>query len=367
VERVTRGLLQAVALIGVALALSGCGGGSDRDAESRTVDEALEKLDERLEKEGPLIGVGEASPPPPDAAQWKTDFSRQLVPLEEFQSGGPPKDGIPSIDVPRYTRAADVEFLEDPEPVILLTVGDESRAYPLQILTWHEIVNTRFGDVPVAVTFCPLCNTAIVFDRRVDGVVLDFGTTGKLRDSDLVMYDRQTESWWQQFSGRALVGKLAGQRLRQLPARIVSWREFRELHPSGLVLNRQTGFSREYGRNPYAGYDDVASPPFFPARNADDDRLPPKERVVYVEVGKQAFAVPYSTLDGKRRIELETDAGTLVVTWRPGIASALDSAAIVLGRDVGSATVQLDGEPVPFSEPFWFAVAAFRPDIEIVG
>jgi Protein of unknown function (DUF3179) len=278
----------------------------------------------------------------------------------------PPKDGIPAIDEPRYTRADDVEFLEDREPVILLTVDGESRAYPLQILTWHEIVNTRLGDKPVAVTFCPLCNTALVFDRRVDGAELTFGTTGKLRDSDLVMYDRQTESWWQQFSGRALVGELAGTKLRQLSARIVSWAEFKQKHPSALVLNRDTGYARDYGTNPYAGYDDVDSPPYFASRNEDDDRLPPKERVVYVEVGKELFAVPYSALAAKRTIEIETTAGKLVVRWRPGVASALDAGAIAEGRDVGSATVLLDGQPLPFSEPFWFAVAAFRSDIEII-
>jgi hypothetical protein len=164
----------------------------------------------------------------------------------------------------------------------------------------------------------------------------------------------------------ALVGELTGKKLRQLPARIVSWREFRNMHPSGPVLNRDTGFVRDYGTNPYAGYDDIGRPPIFAARNEDDDRLPPKERVVYVEVGKQAFAVPFSTLVDKRTMEFETDKGRLVVRWRPGVASALDSGAIAAGRDVGSASVLLEGEPVPFSEPFWFAVAAFRPDIEIV-
>jgi hypothetical protein len=363
----SRAVFGFLVTVAITLTVAGCGGGSDdQAARDKKVDEALEKLDKELEKQGPLVGLGEASPPPPDAAQWETDFSKQLVPLEEFQSGGPPKDGIPAIDAPRYTRASEVDFLEDREPVIELTVEGESRAYPLQILTWHEIVNTQLGDVPVAVTFCPLCNTAIAFDRRVDGDVLDFGTTGKLRDSDLVMYDRQTESWWQQFGGDALVGKLAGRERRQLPARIVSWQEFRSRFPSALVLNRDTGFVRDYGSNPYAGYDDVDSPPFFAARNEDDDRLPPKERVVYVEVGEQAFAVPFPALVAKRTIEVETDEGQLLVKWRPGVASALDSGAIAEGRDVGSALALLAGEPVPFSEPFWFAVAAFRPDIEIV-
>jgi hypothetical protein len=351
----------------VAIAVAGCGVGSEDDsARDRELDQAVERIDDELERRGGVVGLGEASPPPPDAEQWETDFTRQLVPLTEFQSGGPPKDGIPAIDEPRYTRADEIDFLEGREPVIQITIDGESRAYPLRILTWHEIVNTRIGETPLAVTFCPLCNTAIAFDRRLDGNVLDFGTTGKLRDSDLVMYDRRTESWWQQFSGRALVGELAGKKLRQLPAGIVSWDAFRRMHPTALVLNQDTGFGRDYGTNPYAGYDDVASPPFFPARNADDDRLPPKARVVYVEAGQEAFAVPYSALASRGTITLETAGGELVVRWRPGVASALDAADVDAGRDVGSASVLIDGEPVPFSEPFWFAVAAFRPDIEIV-
>jgi hypothetical protein len=248
----------------------------------------------------------------------------------------------------------------------MVEAGGEIRAYPIQILMWHEIVNARVGDVPIAVTFCPLCNTAITFDRRVDGKVLDFGTTGKLRDSDLVMYDRQTESWWQQFSGEALVGELAGTELPQLSSQIVAWADFRRDHPSAPVLDKDTGFFREYGANPYAGYDSVDSSPIFATRNSDDDRLPPKERVVYIEVGDEAFAVPFASLAKDRAIEIETDGGVLVVRWRPGVVSALDEAAVAGGRDVGAATVLLDGEPVPFSEPFWFVVAAFRPDIEIV-
>ena len=314
----------------------------------------------------PSAAPDRAPPVPRTVGEWKTDFSKHLVPLAEFQSGGPPKDGIPAIDHPHFTQARRVDWLENREPLILLRLRGETRGYPLQILVWHEIVNDRVGGAPVAVTFCPLCNTAIAFDRLLGERVLSFGTTGKLRDSDLVMYDRSTESWWQQFSGDALVGTLAGSELRQLPARIVSWSEFRRMHPSALVLDRHTGFARSYGENPYGGYDDVASPPFFGARNGDDHRLLPKERVVYVQVGEEAYAVPFAKLAAVRRISIDSDAGQLVVRWHPGVASALDAATIAEGRSVGAADVTLDGRPVPFSEPFWFAVAAFRPDVEIV-
>ena len=359
-------LLGALAAL-LLLAAAGCGGsGSGEASDEEKAAEANAKVDELIEKEGPLAGLGEASPPPSDASQWDTDFSKHTVPLDEFESGGPPKDGIPAIDVPHFTRADDVDWVERREPVIELEIDGETRAYPIQILTWHEIANDEIRSVPVAVTFCPLCNTALAFDRRIDGRVLDFGTTGKLRDSDLVMYDRQTESWWQQFTGEAVVGELAGKELRQLRARIVSWGEFRDAHPNALVLDRETGAVREYGTNPYAGYDSLDSSPLFATRNGDDDRLPPKERVVYVEVGDEAFAIPFASLAKEQAIEIETDEGTLAVRWRPGVASALDDSTVAGGRDVGAANVLLDGEPFPFSEPFWFAVAAFRPDIEIV-
>jgi Protein of unknown function (DUF3179) len=358
VDVATRILL--VLVLSLALVDSGCGDSGDDEPS----DEELVELAEDINKEVPNVGLGEGTPPPDSG--WKTNFAKRLVPLEEFQAGGPPKDGIPAIDAPHFTLAREVDWLEDREPVIAVTIGGETRGYPLQILMWHEIANDRIGYVPIAVTFCPLCNTALVFDRRLDGAILDFGTTGKLRESDLVMYDRQTESWWQQFTGEALVGDLAGKELRDVPAQIVSWEDFRAENPSAPVLDRETGFVRDYGRNPYAGYDNVDSPPIFATRGDDDDRLPPKERVVYVETGDQAFAVPFASLADERRVEIEADAGTLVVRWRPGVASALDNGAISRGRDVGAATVHLAGKPVPFSEPFWFVVAAVRPDIEIV-
>jgi hypothetical protein len=303
---------------------------------------------------------------PAAAADWRTDFSRHTVPLSDFQPGGPGKDGIPALDQPRFAPVAATSYLTPREPVIELMLGGEARAYPLQILIWHEIVNDRVGGMPVAVTFCPLCNSALVFDRRVGGRVLEFGTTGNLRDSDLVMYDRQTESWWQQFGGEGLVGRYAGVRLRGLPARITSWARFARMHPHGLVLTRETGHQRPYGRNPYVGYDDVSSPPIFPAARAGDRRLPPKERVVFVTRGREAVAIPFSTLARRHVVRIRLAGAELVVRWRAGVASALDSDAIAKGRDVGAAQVLERGRPVTFSEPFWFAVAAFRPDTRIV-
>ena len=300
---------------------------------------------------------------------WKTDFSKHTVSLSEFQPGGPGKDGIPAIDAPAFVGSSGAaDWLEPREPVIELELGGEARAYPLQILIWHEIVNDEVAGTPVAVTFCPLCNTALAFDRRVGGRELTFGTTGNLRNSDLVMYDRQTESWWQQFGGEAVVGDLAGARLSQVPARIVAWEDFARRHPDGLVLSRETGFSRNYGTNPYVGYDDVDTGPFFPAENSSDLRLPPKERVVFLDRGDDVVAISFSTLERKKTVRVTVGGDRLEATWVPDVRSALDSSAIDEGRTVGSARVRSleTGEPVPFDTPFWFAVAAFRLDARIV-
>jgi hypothetical protein len=338
----------AIALVALVLVASGCARSASSPA-GTTAERELppEALDFRAEG-------------------WKTDFAKREVPLVEFRSGGPPKDGIPAIDSPRFLPVDEVDFLRPNEPVIEVVVNGQARAYPIQILIWHEIVNDTIAGVPVAVTFCPLCNTALVFERRVQGDVLDFGTTGKLRNSDLVMYDRQTESWWQQFGGTAVVGDLAGTRLERVPARIVAWREFRTQHPNTLVLSRDTGSERAYGANPYQGYDDVESPPFFPVANDNDKRLPPKERVVFVDRGNDAVVIPYSRLERKRVVRVVVGGERLVVRIRPGIVSALDSAEIAEGRQVGTAEVLADGRLVEFDEPFWFVVAAFRPDARIV-
>jgi Protein of unknown function (DUF3179) len=304
-----------------------------------------------------------------DTSGWTTDFSKHTVPLSEFLSGGPGKDGIPAIDEPKFVSVGEAdEWLGEREPVIELEVGAEARAYPIQILIWHEIVNDTVAGEPVAVTFCPLCNTALAFDRRLDGRVLDFGTTGNLRSSDLVMYDRQTESWWQQFGGEAVVGELAGAELKPVPARIVAWEEFAARHPGGDVLSRDTGHNRAYGANPYRGYDDVDSGPLFGAQNSDDNRLAPKERVVFIERGEDAVAVPFTALEKLGRVEVEVGGESLEVIWVPGVRSALDSTNIFEGRTVGSADVRsLESDaPVPFDTPFWFAVAAFRPDTRII-
>jgi hypothetical protein len=276
---------------------------------------------------------------PFDTSEWRTDFSKHSVPLSEIISGGPPKDGIPAIDRPQFDSVSQADrWLKPREPVILFEQGGDVRAYPLQILIWHEIVNDVVGGRPVVVTFCPLCNTSIVFDRRVAGRVLDFGTTGRLRFSDLVMYDRQTESWWQQATGEAIVGELTGQRLTFLPSLVVSWEMFRGAHPQGKVLNRTTGHRRSYGVNPYAGYDDIASSPFL-YTGPRDGRLPPMARVVTVSLGGEDVAYPFSVLEKTPVVNDAVGGRPVVIFYTRGVASALDRSSIADSRDVGTAAV----------------------------
>lgn len=308
-----------------------------------------------------LFGTVAVASPSDWRYEWpRTDFSKSAVDYSEIMSGGPPKDGIPPIDRPLFKPQAEVRGLGEHEPVVSVSLNGDARAYPIGILIWHEIVNDTVGGVPVAVTFCPLCNTSIVFDRRFDGQVLDFGTTGKLRRSDLVMYDRQTESWWQQFLGEGIVGEMTGKRLKMVPARLESISLFRARHPEGLVLVPNDDRARAYGKNPYKGYDRLAAPFLY------DGALPkgfaPLSRVV--RVGDQAWSLALLRCVGK----IQTPDG-LEITWREGQNSALDTATIKQGRDVGNVTVErtVSGNrmDVPYSVDFAFVFHAFHPDSEI--
>lgn len=288
----------------------------------------------------------------PYAAEWPyTDFSKSLVDLSEIQSGGPPKDGIPAIDNPRFDSPDEAAaWIDGREPVIVVTANGETKAYPMQVLTWHEIVNDEVGELPVSVTFCPLCNATIVFDRRLDGQVLDFGTTGKLRLSDLVMYDRQTESWWQQISGQAIVGEMSGKILNRVPATIVAFEDFKRAYPAAPVLSRRTGHTRAYGSNPYRGYDRVDDQPFL-FNHPVDKRLPPMERVLNVSIDSTHRLYPFSLLKSEPVIN-DTVAGVPVVVFsRRGTLSVLDKGTIRNSRTVPSAAVydrRLDGRTLSF-------------------
>jgi len=302
-----------------------------------------------------LAGTAQANPEAWAPAWPKTDFSKTAVDFADILSGGPPKDGIPSIDDPTFVAVADVANLSPTEPVVGLTINGDARAYPLRVLTWHEIVNDEVGGIPVIVTYCPLCNSAIVYDRRIEGRAVEFGTTGKLRNSDLVMYDRETESWWQQFLGEAIVGSRLGMRLKALPARLESWELFKNRHPDGKVLIPNNSEMRRYGANPYVGYDG-ASAPFLYAGEFPEG-IEPMARVV--AVGDEAWSLDLLRREG--RIE----SGDLVLTWQAGQNSALDTRAISEGRDVGNVLVQRKADSglkdVPYDVTFAFVFHAFKP------
>lgn len=298
-----------------------------------------------------------------DPSRWKfewprTDFTKHNVDFSEIRSGGPPKDGIPPIDNPQFASVQSQNGLQDSEPVIGLIVNGEAKAYPIRILMWHEIVNDTIGGVPVCVTFCPLCNAAIVFDRRIDGRTLDFGTTGKLRNSDLVMYDRQTQSWWQQFLGQGIAGEMTGKTLKVVAARLEAWGNFKKRAPQGQVLVPNNPGMRDYGANPYEKYDSLALPFLYDGKMPDG--IEPLARVVSLSDKSEAWSL--SLLRRKTRIERKN--GTVIV-WNSGQNSALDTRAIAEGKDVGNVVVTKNGNDVPYTVDFAFAFHAFYPNAAI--
>ncbi len=287
--------------------------------------------------------------------EWPdTDFGTTTVAnWGEILSGGPPKDGIPALTDPAFIPVAQDTHLSPQEPVITVEIGDETRAYPLRYLTWHEIVNDTLDGLPIAVTFCPLCNSGLTFDRRTEPGVLEFGVSGKLRNSDMVMYDRQTESWWQQATGEAIVGELTGARLTPLPSWMESWEVFAARNPNGLVMD-EPDFARRYGTNPYENYDSSFRPFLYSGELPPHD-IPALARVV--RVGDRAW--PLTRLSEAGEV---TEAG-VTLRWSAGQTSALDTARIGDGRDVGNVRVtDAAGADLPHDLLFAFAFHAFWPD-----
>jgi hypothetical protein len=315
-----------------------------------------------------LMTAAQANPKRWKHEGWaQTDFSKTSVPFDEIVSGGPPKDGIPPIDRPRFKSASEVDDLAGVEPVVGLEIAGDAKAYPLRIMIWHEIVNDVVGGIPVAVTYCPLCNSSVVFDRRVAGRILDFGTTGKLRHSDLIMYDRQTESWWQQFTGEAIVGELLGAELKLVPTRLEAFKDFRTRHPKGRVLVPNNPQMRRYGTNPYVGYDTTSAPFLF--KGEVPEGIEPMARVIVVR-RKEADPVIVALGHLRRAGALTIDGVRL--SWRAGRSSALDTREIARGRDIGTIEAVSDasatrGAPLVYDVTFAFVAHAFHPDVSIIG
>lgn len=385
-------LVAALALVATACAGSGPARRSAADGPST----ALARIEASPREDGPSALDDPLDPALPEP----------LVDVAELRSGGPGPDGIPAVDAPRFQRVAEAGWLDAREPVLALEIDGRARAYPVQVLVWHEIVNDTVAGVPVTVSYCSLCNTAIAFDRRVGDRVLDFGVSGLLHNSDLVMYDRQTESLWPQITGESVAGVLTGTELSTFPVQTVSWAEWREAHPRGWVLSRDTGERRDYGTNPYPGYDDTDSQPFL-FEGEVDGRLTAMTRVVGIADGRAAVAIPYPALRERRVVETTLSGRSLVVLFGTGTASALDRREIAAGRDVGASGVfdpVLDGRRLHLAasrsgfrdtetgstwdvlgratagplegrrlrrvtsvDSFWFAWAAFRRDTTVLS
>ncbi|MGI9601630.1 MAG: DUF3179 domain-containing protein [Acidimicrobiales bacterium] len=332
-------------------------------------------------------------------------FPDPLVDIGRILSGGPPPDGIPAIEEPRFVPVAQVDYVADCEPVVVLSIDGQARAYPIHIMTRHEIVNDAFGDIPVTVTYCPLCSSAVAYDRRVGDRILDFGTSGSLYNSALVMYDRQTESLWSHFTGQAIVGHLTGTELDTIPMATVSYDSFREAYPDGYVLSRNTGYGIQYGANPYIGYDTEGTRPFLFDGEAPDD-FADKERFIGVERNGETVAVQQELVFAEGVVPFTVGGDDLIAWIEPGTPSPLVSDTVSDGRDIGASGVfvpEVDGQPITFSrtqdgfvddetgstwdvlghatagelagaqleavahlDTFWFAWTAFHPDTAVV-
>ena len=279
------------------------------------------------------------------------DFSRHNVPLEDIHDGGPPKDGIPALFDPKLIPASEADFLKADDRILGLEVNGEARAYPIKILNWHELVNDRVGDKPVLVSYCPLCGTGMAFDAEVKGRRKLFGVSGKLYNSDVLFYDKETESLWSQIKMQAITGSYTGTTLKQVVLDHTTWRAWVEKHPDTKVLSLKTGYFREYERSPYRRYE-TSNAIYFPVSH-QDHRLERKDWVLGVIIRGQTKAYPFKILE---------QANTPFVDQVGGqeISIHYDSAN-------RSAWVERDGVMIPSTQAYWFAWIAFYPETKLYG
>lgn len=278
------------------------------------------------------------------------DLRDALIPSQEIFHGGPGKDGIPAIDEPRFERVNDANWLNDDDRVMGISLSGTHKAYPLRILNWHEIVNDQIGGRPVVVSYCPLCGSGLIMSARADGLDLKFGVSGLLYKSDMLLYDRKTESLWSQMMKQAVSGDLQGTKLSLLTSQNTTWKDWRTAHPDTVVLSRETGYARNYSRNPYAGYEDQRDL-YFPVSGIDP-RYHPKQATLGIELNGKHKAYPYVELDRSGgRVEDSFAGQDLIVRY---------------DRTHQSAWVETpQGERLPTIESFWFAWMAFHPDSEV--
>ena len=280
------------------------------------------------------------------------DLSNAVIPSEQIMQGGPPKDGIPAISNPKLVSADQAIHVSAKDRIVGITIKGVSRAYPISILNWHEIVNDEINGQHFAITYCPLCGTAVAFDANIDGKVTEFGVSGLLYNSDVLLYDRNTESLWSQISSSAVTGELVGTSLKRIPISHTTWQDWRNKHPDTLVLSDDTGYSRDYARNPYAGYEKSRSL-FFAVSNRAPDTYHPKELVVGLEDNGVYKAYPF--------IELEKNG-------KPSFSDSINGKNITINWDNDNRSVNIfdsNGEEIAGIQGFWFAWFAFHPDTEV--
>ena len=286
--------------------------------------------------------------------EWRTDFTLSSIPLSEIVASGLGKDGFRSLENPEFEYAAEASsWLESSAPVIAVAIDGQAKAYPLQILMYHELVNDNLSNTAITITYCPLCNAAMVFNRLVDGQELEFGISGQVYASNMVMYDRQTESWWLQFTGEGIVGEYVGKELTLLPSQIVSFKQFAESFPSGQILSKETGFNKKYGTNPYLHYDSRLTPfnRFFP--KPSDPRLPALERVLGVVINDKVWAYPFSELRDQAFLQDKLSEEPVLIIGLDGVASAVDARQIKDSVNTLAAAVYsrtLDNRVLEFSQ-----------------
>ena len=278
------------------------------------------------------------------------DGTKYLVHPDDLLSGGPPKDGIPSIDEPKFISAeqADLWLSHEEKGAAVIHKGVK-RFYPLQIMVWHEIVNEKISGDPILITYCPLCGSVIAFERKIGKEEVEFGTTGKLYNSNLVMYDRKTETYWTQIGGRAIIGELTGHELELFPVDTVTWQEWREEHPDSEVLSRNTGHFRSYGTEPYSGYYESESL-YFPV-GKNDKRLHPKAVVFGIVVNGSPKAYPEPVV--KQRTIINDEIAGIPISIERTSAGMINI------------TNQKTSERIPYERDFWFAWFAFHPDTSL--
>lgn len=277
------------------------------------------------------------------------DLSKVSIDKDEIFFGGPPRDGIPSIDRPEFIIASKVDYLHDDDIVIGLVRGDTARAYPTRILVWHEIVNDVIGEDAVAVTYCPLCGTAMVFKRKINGKVRSFGVSGLLYRSDVLMYDRESESLWSQLAMKAVSGPAVGKELTWLPSEHITWKAWREKYPKGQVLSTNTGYHRNYGENAYASYFS-SDKTMFPVPHTRKE-LPNKAWVLGVVIDGKAKAYPINDLPSNNAIKDKVGNKQVVVRY-----DAKKRFPQITGPK---------GEQIPSVMVFWFAWQAFYPETDL--